>query len=159
MRYILLSKLREFLKENHPDILLSLESSEVITDYLNKKLDAVENLLHELLAEQRPNYIIEELCMNALTEDLGPSKFNFIKDVLEDEFLIEYHHLLRSGILRFEITNLIAACDHLFEAFEFTKGNEGDKNLRYTITGTIREYFEFSEKETSWIWPTMPIKN
>jgi hypothetical protein len=74
-------------------------------EYIDQKLAAITNTLQHLLDQQQPSYIIEELCMELLTVDLEPSKYTYICNVLEEEFFIEYHHLLRSGILRFEITN------------------------------------------------------
>jgi hypothetical protein len=149
MTEILAAKFLNYLVENNPDVLYRLQAEKALEEYIDQKLAAITNTLQHLLDQQKPSYIIEELCMELLTVDLEPSKYTYVCNVLEEEFFIEYHHLLRSGILSFEITNLIAACDPLFETFGFTKENDGDKNLRYTLTGTIRQYFEFSEKEIS----------
>ena len=159
MKDTLSIKLVDYLRENNPDILFSLQQEGSLATYVNGKLSSVSALIAQLQNQQQPEYIIEEVCMEALTEDLGPSKYHYIKALLEEEFINDYQHLLRLGILRFEIINMISVCASLFEAFEFNETNEGDKNLRYTITGTIQEYFELSEKENRAPWPITPIIN
>lgn len=159
MKETLSIKLVEYLRENNPEVLFSLEEVGSLTNYVNEKLDSIDLLLRGLREQQLPDYIIEDRCMEALTEDLQPSKYNYIKELLEDEFIIEYEHLLRSGLLRFEIINIISECNPLFEVFGFSENNEDDKNLRYTIIGTIKEYFEKSERENRVLWPIMPTIN
>lgn len=159
MKDILSIKLVEYLRENNPDVLFSLEEEGSLVSYINQKLGILDELILQLQEQHQPRYIIEEACMNALTEDLRPSKFNYIKELLEEEFIMEYQHLLRLGILRFEIINIISVCIPLFEAFGFAQENEDDKNLRYTIIGMIKEYFENSERENRVSWPTMPTIN
>ena len=43
-------------------------------------------LISQLLAENKPGYIIEELCMAVLTIDLRLSKFNYICCILQIEY-------------------------------------------------------------------------
>jgi hypothetical protein len=159
MKDILSIKLVEYLRENNPDILLSLQDGGAVIAYITRKITSIEGLLHQLQQQNGPEYIIEELCMEALTAELKPSRYLYIKEILEEEFMIGYHHLLRSVILRFEIINLIAICNPLFEVFHFGEGNEENRNLRYTIIGTIKEHFELSERENRESWPTMPTLN
>jgi hypothetical protein len=116
-------------------------------------------LISQLQEQHQPDYIIEDACLALLTEDLRPSKYNYIKEMIEEEFVIEYQQLVGSGILRFEVINIISTCDPLFEVFGFSEMKEEDKNLRYTIIGTIKEYFENSERENRESWPTMPTIN
>ena len=149
----------DYLKENHPDVLLSLQQDGSVVSYVNQKMASIRGLLRQLHEEQKPDYIIEEICLDALTSDLGPSKYHYIREVLEEEFEARYQQLLRTGLLPFETINLIDFCHPLFEAFGFSEQKEQDKNLRYTIIGTIKEYFQNRERETRVSWPTMPIIN
>lgn len=159
MKDILIIKFIEYLRENNPDVYSSLNKDGSLVEYANEKLLSIETLLLKLQEEKRPSYIIEELCMSALTGDLRPSRYSYIKELIEEEFLIEYHQLLGLGILRYEIFNILKVCNPLFEAFGFNEGNEEDKLLRYTITGTVKEYFELSENENRVSWPIMPTIN
>ena len=146
----------EYLRENNPDVLIFLEEEDSLIWYVNEKIGSIAELLQVLSEEQHPGYVIEEMCMNELTADLRPSKYHYIRELLQQEFPRQYHHLFDTGILRLEIINMISNCLPLFEAFGFSEQMEDDKNLRYVIVGTIKEYFELSERENRELWPIVP---
>ncbi len=50
--------------------------------------------------------------------------------------------LERSGTLMYEVMNLIASCQPVFDAIGFTEDNVEDNQLRSAITGSIQMYFE-----------------
>jgi len=139
---ILTEKLLDYLVQNNPDILLGLQKDLSVTKYLEDRVSLVVPLAEQLAAEGKPPYIIEEVCMNELTADLRPSKFNYIREVLETEFLQTCNRFQKLGVLTYEIHNLIEACAGVFEHFGFTKENENDRSLRYVVIGTISEYLE-----------------
>ena len=80
--------------------------------------------------------------MNELTKDLRPSKFNYLTSILEEEFETDYNRLQESGILTYEVINLIEVCRPEFEALGFTVESEDNQHLRYVIIGAIKEYLE-----------------
>lgn len=142
MQEVLISKLHQYITDNNPDLLILLQQEERVSDYLKEKLAAIAPTLDELLAINTPAYLIEESCMSGLTNDLRPSKFNYLMSVLEEEFEPDYNRLKESGILTYEIINLIEACRPVFNALGFTGERESDRHFRYAITGVIKEYFE-----------------
>lgn len=142
MRTILTEKLRSYIVENNPDVLVSLQNSLSVSAYLEDKVALVMPLADQLLSESKPQYIIEELCLNELTGDLRPSKFLYIKAILEEDFLQTYSRFREMGVLTYEVINLIEACKGVFEAIGFTEENEDDRALRYAVMGTIQEYLE-----------------
>ena len=142
MHTILTEKLRSYLAENNPDMLVGLQSSFSVTRYLEDKVALVMPLAELLIAEGKPQYIIEELCMEELTKALRPSKFHYIKEILEEDFLPAYGRFREMGVLTYEIINLIEACKPAFETIGFREENEDDRQLRYAITGSIQEYLE-----------------
>ncbi|HEY5461662.1 MAG TPA: DUF1896 family protein [Hanamia sp.] len=141
MQEILIHKLHQYIRENNPDLLLQLEEDKKVTEFLSNKISAVEGLLNQSDKEQ-PAYIIEEACMDILTQDLRPSKFNYICTILEEVFEASYQQLHESGMLQFEVINLINHCQPVFDTIGFTEENEDNWELRYTITGAISEYLE-----------------
>ena len=141
MQEILINKLHQYIRENNPDLLLQLEEDGKVTEYLSHKISTVDALLNQTDKEQ-PAYIIEEACMDILTQDLRPSKFNYISAILEEEFDTAYRQLQKSGTLQFEIINLVKYCQPFFDALGFTDENEDSRELQYTITGAIGEYLE-----------------
>jgi|SRR6185437_6933821 len=140
MQNILIEKLHGYLLQNHPDLLLDLQPGAGIMAYLELRVETLENLPEILLAEGKPAYVVEEICMEALTRDLGPSKFNFLCSVLQEEFETEYIGWRQSGILTYEVSNLLQACTPVFEHFKFSEETEDDRFLRYAVIGMIREY-------------------
>ena len=142
MQELLKEKLWTFIVHNNPDLILNLQQDFSLTDYLEQKVFNIQPLISQLLAANKPGYIIEELCLAELTKDLRPSKFNYIRGVLEEEFELDFLRIKESGLLTYEIMNLISESETVFETLGFTQDNEQDRMLRYAIAGTIRQYME-----------------
>lgn len=142
METILIEKLRGYITLNNPDLLIQLQSEHAVTDYLKQKVQSVGYLMNRLIQEGCPPYIIEELCLEELTNDLHPSEFTFISNLLEEEFEEDFLRMKEIGTLTFEIVNLIAVCKPVFETVGFNKGKEDDRELHYTIAGEIKAYLE-----------------
>ena len=138
----LLELLRSYITENNPDLLLQLEGKLAVTSYLQDKMKAVQPYLDKLIAEGKPIHIIEELCLNEMTADLKPSRFNLIKEVLETEFLQSYERFRSLGVLRYELVNMVHYCEPVFTAMGFTEDRIEQRTLRYDLTGAISEYLE-----------------
>jgi len=143
MQNILINKLHEYIREYNPDLLMQLEEEGAVTEYLSDKVDALNAIINQSDKEQ-PTYIIEAICMDVLTQDLRPSKFNYISTVLEEEFGTTYQQLQESGTIKFEVINLINKCHSVFDDLNFSEENEDNQFLRYCIVGTISEYLEES---------------
>jgi hypothetical protein len=142
MQGILINNLYKYIKENNPDILLELEEAGNTTQYLSDKVNSVDSLIIQLSGEGKPPYIIEESCMAVLTEDLKPSRYNYIRHILESEFEEQYNQFIESAVLLFEISNMIKQCNPVFDDLNFSEENEDNRFLRYAITGVIKEYFD-----------------
>lgn len=140
MQETLKHKLVEYIQLNNPEILLVPGLD--IEEYLNGKLQAINDLPGQLQAEDKASYIIEELCFNELVKDLKPSKFNYISSILEEEFEFAYWQFKKSDTLIYEVVNLIPLCNPVFDAFNFSEHNEDDRQLRYGIMGVISNYLE-----------------
>lgn len=142
MKDKLKEKLWTYIVHNNPDLMLNLQQDFSVTHYLEEKINGIQSLTSQLLSENKPGYIIEELCMTELTKDLRPSKFNYICNILEEEFEQDFLRIKESGLLTYEIVNLINESEPIYETLGFTEINEQDQMLRYAIAGTIRQYME-----------------
>ena len=81
--------------------------------------------------------------MNSLN-NLEPEErewYDYLRLVLEDEFEETYLQFLISGILPYEVLNLLPLCARYFEEFGFPE-SEDSRLLRYAVTGTIAQYLE-----------------
>jgi hypothetical protein len=142
VQQILIANLHEYLTQNNIDLFVSLEAENKVSTYLKDKVDAVGPLVDELLAESAPPYIIQERCMDELTKDLRPSRFNYIISILDEEFETDFNRFEESGILTYEVINLIEVCKPVFEALGFTVENENDKSIHNAIIGAVKEYLK-----------------
>jgi hypothetical protein len=140
MEDLLKEKLWFYIIHNNPDLMFALQEEYDVLGYLNEKVSSVKSLLEDMLSERTPQYIIEEICLNILTEDLKPSRFIYLRSLLSDEFETTYTAFQESGILTYEVINLIKNCQPIFETIGFTKENEEDPTLRNALIGQIADY-------------------
>ncbi len=133
-------KLWAYIVHNNPDLMLSLQEDYSVTRYLDEKLNGILPMVDSLLAEGKPQYVIEELALNELIADLKPSKFLYIRSVLEEEFPDDFKRLSEDGVLTYEVVNLIAACKETFDTFNFSTETEDDRHLRYAIIAQVHDY-------------------
>lgn len=140
MQSMLMQKLWAYIVHNNPDLMLRLQEELSVTGYLEGKVSAVMPMAERLIGEGKPLYIVEELCLNELTADLKPSRYLYIRSVLEDEFPQDYERLKESGTLTYEIVNLIESCKDIFSDFDFNIENEDNRHLRYAIIGQVHDY-------------------
>ena len=139
---ILQSKLFEYVRDNNPDILFELEADANVTVWLSERVNGVEPLINELQSQSLPEYEIEEACMAELTNNLRPSKYNYILNLLEEEFENDYNKLLQAGLLQHEVINMINQCDSVFADLNFSEENDDNEFIRYAIIGELSEYFQ-----------------
>lgn len=66
-------------------------------------------------------------------------QFDYLKEILEEEFTTDYWRLHELSILDTEIENMRLRCRPVFEEIGF---DEEDRMLRYAVMGTIAEYLE-----------------
>jgi hypothetical protein len=137
MESVLKDKLWAYIVYNNPDLMISLQESYSVSQYLDEKVNAVLPMAELLLGEGKPQYVIEELCLNAMTAELKPSRYQYIRSVIEEEFPREYERMKENGTLTYEVVNLIEVCKDIFSDFDFSSENESNRHLRYAIIGQV----------------------
>ena len=142
MQELLKTRLNTYLIDNNLDLFIALQQEGRVDSYLRDKVATAEDMLDRLLSDGTPAYIIEEQCLEFLTEDLRPSRFNYLLKVLEEDFEAVYQQFREAGILTYETINLIEACAPVFETMGFTSDNEEDRQLHHAITGAVKEYLD-----------------
>ncbi len=147
MKDILINKLFEYIRENNPDILFALEAEDKLRLWLYAKVEAVQPLWLQMQNDNQPDYIIEETCLNELTKELRPSRYNYILNLLEQEFEKDHLLLVQSGLLQHEVINMVSCCDPIFNDLKFSEENEDNRFARYAIAGAISEYLESNRVE------------
>lgn len=147
MQEILIKKLLLFLRENNPELLIQLEEEFRVTDYLISKVGMVDSLINQ--DDDQPAYILETACMDILTRDLRPSRYNYICKILQEDFEDYYEKLQVSGLKKFEAINVLYSCKKVFDDFGFDEESENNRLLRYLVIGSISEYFENGSSKKS----------
>lgn len=142
MHDVLKQKLHEYIRNNNPEILLALEAEKSVSKFIDAKVDAAMFLLEDLVREDKPAYIVEEVCLKELTKEFKPSKFNYIVSILEEDFEFAHQQISKLKILQYEVVNMIEHCRFIFDAFNFSEENEDNRNLKYAVTGVISEYLD-----------------
>jgi hypothetical protein len=140
MENIIKEKLWHYIIHNNPDLMFTLQEEYGVSDYLNEKMNGVKSLIEDMLSEGTPQYIIEEICLNVLTEDLKPSRFIYLRSLFEQEFEQTYIQFSESGILTYEVINIMESCREVFETIGFTNENEDNPTLRNALIGQIADY-------------------
>jgi len=134
MQDLLHIKLQSYLAVHYPDMLLALAEEGKEEVFIREKIACISGQMEQLLDAGTPAYMVEIYCMDVLIALLPPSTYDYICDILEEEFEKQYDSFERNGILLFEVVNIIAACS-LADGF-----NEEDKLLRYEVIGAIDSY-------------------
>ncbi|MGF7080457.1 DUF1896 family protein [Mucilaginibacter sp. UYCu711] len=142
MKTQLISHLHSYMLNHQTDLLIALQEDHRLDHYLETKVDSVKELISQLEGENRPAYVIEALCLEELTRDLRPSRFSYLRDLLEEEFEADFRAFSQSGILTYELINLVGGCEPIFEVFAFGETNEDSHELKHALMGMIAEYFE-----------------
>jgi Domain of unknown function (DUF1896) len=149
MQEILINKLLEYIRDNNPDILFALEAEVAVTTWLSEKVSIVDMLIIQLKEQQQPDYEIEEICMDIITKDLRPSKYNYICNLVEEEFEQHYLQLLQTGLLQHEVINMIHHCQSAFDDLKFSEETEDNQFLRYAIIGAVSDYLDSENENVS----------
>lgn len=140
MQTLLKEKLWAYIVHHNPELMFSLQEDYSVMNYLDEKVAAVLPTAAQLLTENKPAYIVEELCLNEMTAELKPSRYHYLRSVLEEDFSNNYEQLKESGTLTYELCNLIECCKDIFDELKFSTANEDNLQLRYAIIGQVQEY-------------------
>jgi hypothetical protein len=117
------ARLRQRLIEVNLELYMLLEAENEVDSYVKKFINEEPFPLDQLTAA---NY---------------PSKFSYLKDLLEREFQEVFLQFTITGILNYELLNICDACGEIFELFAFPE-DEDSRWLRFTLIGSVSEYLE-----------------
>jgi hypothetical protein len=125
-----------YIRENNPDLLQQLDEDDALHAWVIEKIREVEMVLGDAKAACMPDTEYVDL----MTADLKPSKFHYMRDLLEDQFSEDFDQLLQAGTLRADIIQMIAACGNLFEEMPLREIVEENVQLDYAVKRVISNY-------------------
>ncbi|WP_299568432.1 hypothetical protein [uncultured Pedobacter sp.] len=140
MENSLREKLHRYIVDHNPELLLQLEQSHAVSRYIEDKLTLVQGKLSTWLRDGMSIDEVQECALQEMTEELRPSRFRYLRGILEEEFEKDFLQFTESGVLTYEVVNLIEACKSILDDFGFCENNEQDRFLRYAVIAKIHEY-------------------
>jgi hypothetical protein len=142
MKEVLISRLLDYIRDNNPDLLFALEAEDKLRMWLYSKVENIQSLWVQMEKDKQPPYLIEEACLKELTKELRPSRYNYILNILEQEFEQDLKLMRQSGLLQHEVINMVVYCDSVFNDLKFSEENEDNRFIHYAIAGAISEYID-----------------
>lgn len=140
MEMALKEQLWHYIANHNPDLMYDLQEEYRVTEYLDERVGSIMAEVDELLDQGIPAVTVRDMYLEQLTEDLKPSRFMYIKQILEEEFPLTYEALQQTGMLHYELLNMLESCEKIFEKFGFSKENQDNEWLRYAVIGEIDFY-------------------
>lgn len=140
MRQVFIDKLRAYIAFASPGLLFDLQDKGRLTHYLEDKVDAVLPMAERLLGEGKSLRTVEDLCLDKMTEEFRPSRYLYIREVLEEEFIHDYERMHISGTLVYDTIKLLEVCKQIFDDFEFNNENKDNRYLRHAIIAQVHDF-------------------
>ncbi|PWS32197.1 hypothetical protein [Pedobacter paludis] len=137
VRKSILDGLWNYILENNPDLMFSLQCNGQVECYLREKTDGIMPLAVSMEQEGAALEAIVKNCLETLTRQLRPSKYLYMRDLMKSEFPREYTALREAGVLTQRVILMIDACKEIFEAYDFSMATESDRFLRYAVTQKV----------------------
>lgn len=126
-----------YIKENNPELFVQLEQDDALHQWVMEKIQEVELVLNSA----KPTKLSESDFMKVFRADLQPSRLRYVRDLLETEFTDVYERMLASGILHYELVNMVSACHFLFEEMPLISGMDNPQ-LDHAVAGVINDYLD-----------------
>lgn len=132
-------RLLGYISQNFPELLSEGADENAALD-IRERVESAMTRFQQAVREGHPAYIAEEFCIQELAEGLGPSRFQYVLSVLEEEFPAEYESFHKAGILTWEVLNMLKACQQIFDELEFSFETEDQRPIRYAIIAQVHDY-------------------
>ncbi len=146
MQEQLSERLNNYIRLDHPDLLIKLNAAGGLESWLIQQVSEVENDRQRMLAEGRSAAHTEDKCMELMTAALRPSRFHYISELLEEDFEWAYYRMRAEGILLEQTLKMLQLCGPVFGEFGFCTANERDPAIRKAASAVIRNYLNDHSK-------------
>ncbi|WP_413670107.1 hypothetical protein ACEN9X_09300 [Mucilaginibacter sp. Mucisp86] len=142
MQERLLQRLNDYIRLDHPDLLIRLAKEHKLSGWLIDKVKTVELLIEQLIAEGKSLQIIEERCLEILTMDLRPSRFAYISELLEEDFEWDYYQMREAGTTMYEVIGMIDKCRPIFDELGFCEANKNNPAIRRAVMAVLQHHLQ-----------------
>ena len=80
-----------------------------------------------------------EIMLETEGREILALRYDYIANILEEEFEETYLRFFSASILHYEVINLISVCSKIMAEFGFPK-NEDNRFLRYAVISAMADY-------------------
>ncbi|HWV72862.1 MAG TPA: hypothetical protein VN040_14135 [Pseudosphingobacterium sp.] len=133
-------RLWAYIVQNNPDLMFNLQEEYAVIHYLEEKVSKVMPMALRLIGEGREGHAIEELCVNEMTKELRPSRYNYICNLLEQQYRYVYYSHRESGNLTYLAVSLVEHCRDTFNELGFSEKNQKEQSIHAAILEKVGEY-------------------
>lgn len=145
MIHHLMERLWAYIITHNPELMERLTEDNDVTLYLEAKVNAVIPKMEQLFAEGQAEYVVAELCLNDLTEDLRPSRYDYILALLYEEYSAYYTCFKQAGNLRYETMRMAESCKAVFDNLDFKEENMESNLVYQSILVAMQQYLFATE--------------
>jgi hypothetical protein len=146
MKNQLKEQLQLYIAENYPEKVHQLNPDVPFSTYMEDRVNLIEPLMDELISQGKNHEEILDICMDEIISVMPPSKYNYLLEVMEEEFPAEYDTFKSLGVLQYTVINIMQQCEDAFEAFDFSHDTIDDRFMRYMVIAEIHDYFLLNQK-------------
>lgn len=125
---------------HNPDLSVRLDQDYGILNYLEDKVNAVLPLAEQMLAEGRPEHAVIELSMDILTDDLRPSRYDYILLLLIEDYPSDYARFKSEGTVRYHAIQMTGVCKDIFDNLDFKEENLHSNLVYQSILIGMQDY-------------------
>ncbi|SIN77882.1 hypothetical protein [Chitinophaga niabensis] len=136
----LLEQFRAYIVTHHPELILRNQQEYPLSQYIRESMQSILPTLQYLEDQGKPEHEVLDLCMKEMIKKLGPSKADYLREVLKTEFPKEHHALNKVGTLTQNVVDLIRLCDEVFDAYGFSENNKDSNQLWIAIIVVVHDY-------------------
>lgn len=140
MIHHLMERLWAYIISHNPELMESLTEDNNVTLYLEEKVNIVIPKMERLFAEGRPDYAVAELCLNDLTEDLRPSRYDYVLTLLREEYPGYFASFSQSGSLRHQAMCMAERSKPIFDNLDFKEENMESNLVYQSILVAMQQY-------------------
>ena len=136
----LFKRYHHFLCEGYPELILGEEPP--LKTIIEEKIITIAPMIPRLRKEGHQDPAILELCFQSMKASTAPSRFLFLKGILQEHFHGDYLFLREQGTLSAELIRLLGQSETLFGQYPISEGEIFSAELRQALIPLIADFLK-----------------
>ncbi|WP_354375900.1 hypothetical protein [Pedobacter africanus] len=132
--------LTAYVAENNPELAITLSPKVSMIDFLNGKVQLVLPVAARLIQSGKSKDEVIRACINIMTVELRPSRYQYIRGLVESDFPEDFLRMQANGVLKAEVVHLVCSAAIIFRSFDFSEETAQSNLLRHAIVAHIADH-------------------